>query len=150
MHIFFWFLIIAALTLVTNVILLLQMKRKNAIRLAPVAGITAGSYLLAFCLYMLVISHGTDVLTHTLAASFPIDPQSYEMTTENGQTVYSLRCDNGIPFQFDASVLLPDAAAQTESGTQLPATIEVYSCKVRTGFSWCYLNHGTQIRYALH
>ncbi len=145
MHIFFWFLIIAVLAFTINIVLLLQMKKKNAVHLAPVACVTAGSYLLALGLYLLVISHGTDVLSHTLAASFAIDPQSYETTTEDGQTVYSFHCDNGIPFRFDDSSLLPDL-----SDTQSPATVDVYSCQVRTGFGWCYLNHGTQVRYALH
>ena len=156
MHIFFWFLIIAALALTTNIILLLQMKKKNSIHLAPVAGVTAGSYLLAFCLYILVMSHGTDVLAHTLAASFTIDPQSYETAAENGQTIYSFRCSNGIPFRFDAASLLSDSSdlsgSAMQSGSDLlsPATVDVYSCQVRTGFGWCYLNHGTQVRYALH
>ncbi len=145
MHIFFWFLIIALVALIINLFLLRQMKQKNKTRLAPVIGVVAGSYLLAGCLYLITTSHGTDVLTRTLAASFPIDPASFENADENQRTVYSFHCDNGIPFRFDDTALLPDSA---DVSGQAPDTVEVYSCQVRTGYDWCYLGYGTQVCYA--
>lgn len=145
MHIFFWFLILAVLSLTANVILLRQMKKKNTIHLTPVISITAGSYLLAVLLYVLVTTHGTEVLERTHAATFSIDPASYTTTSENSETVYVFRCDNGIPFRFDAASLLSDYPA-----AQTPSTVEVYSCQVQTGYRWCYLHRTAQVRYVFH
>lgn len=145
MHIFFWFLIIALVALIINLFLLRQMKQKNKPRLAPVIGVIAGSYLLAGCLYLITASHGADILTRTMAASFPIDASSFGTASENKQTVYSFHCENGIPFRFDDTALLPDSA---DVSSHVPDTVEVYSCRIRTGYDWCYLGCDTQVCYA--
>lgn len=149
MHIFYWILIIAIAVLIINMIFLLQMKSRHIVRLAPVIAVTAAGYLLAGCLYLAAVSHGTDVLTHTPAASFSIDPQSYQTDTQGDRTIYTFHCTNGILLCFDDTSLLSDNGSATPS-SQHPQTVDIYSCQVRKGFAWCYLSRDTQIRYALH
>ncbi len=144
MQIFFWFLIIALAALVINLILLRRMRKKNKPRLAPIVCVAVASYLLAGGLYFITASHGTDVLTRTLAASFSIDAASFKTEEKDQRTTYSFRCDNGIPFRFDDTTLLSDSVDTTG---QVPATVEVYSCQVRTGYGWCFLSNGTQVCY---
>lgn len=151
MYIFFWFLIIALAAFAINMILLLSMKqqlkkkrthKKNCT--APVLGVVLGSFSAAALLYAFTSANGTHTTSKQRAASFSIDTNSYETTSQNGQAVFSFYSTDGIFFQFDSSSLLD---ARTADIPKLPRTVTVYVCETCEGYEWCFLRKGTRIAY---
>lgn len=143
MSIFFWFLIIAVITLALNMTMILQMKTRKSIRILPIGITLLAGYLAAALLYLCSLMYGTQVLEQTQAASFQIEAESYQAASDGTRTSFSFNSKEGIPFQFsDAELLSPEFP-------EAPATVEVYYCKTRTGFSACYLSEGTGVYYLL-
>lgn len=143
MRIFFWFLIIAVATLAINMICLLQMKKHQSIRITPIIAVLCSGYLIAFLLYLLTAAYGPQILEQKLAADFLIEQQSYQTAIDGSHTAYAFCSTEGITFRFSDTALLSHEVPDT------PRTVEVYSCRIRTGFSWCYLNETTTICYLL-
>ena len=143
MSIFFWFLIIAVATLALNMLVILQMRKRKAVRVLPVFAILITGYLTAALLYLFTATHGTQVLEQKQAARFEIEKQSYRTAGDGTYTSYAFCSKEGILFRFDDTELLTDNVPQT------PSVVEVYFCTTRTGFSACYLSEGTAVRYIL-
>lgn len=143
MSIFFWFLIIAVATLTFNTIVILQMRKRRTIRVFPIFTILCAGYLAAALLYLITSTHGTQILEQKQAASLDIDTQSYQTSGDGAYTDYAFCSKEGIAFHFDDTELLTDAVPAE------PSAVEIYFCRVRTGFSACYLNEGIAVRYIL-
>jgi hypothetical protein len=141
MNIFFWFLILAFITLVINGAWIFSMHRHGKYRCRPVILVLLAGYLAAALLYILAQENGTHIQSRTLACSMPIGSISTEETDDLRS--YTLSSTDGISFQFDESELLDTQVPED------PSTLEVYFCRTCTGFSWCYLSQGTAIRYIL-
>lgn len=143
MSIFFWFLIIAVATLALNMLVILQMRKHKAVRVLPVFAILITGYLTAALLYLSTATHGTQVLEQKQAACFNIETQSYQTASDGTHVSYAFCSKEGITFRFSDADLLTDDVPQD------PSTVEIYYCKMRTGFSACYLNEGTAVYYIL-
>ncbi|MDD7642563.1 MAG: hypothetical protein PUK75_08840 [bacterium] len=143
MSIFFWFLIIAVITLALNMTMILQMKKRNNIRILPIGITLLAGYLSAALLYLCALMHGTQVLEQTQAASFQIETESYQTTGDGTRTAFAFCSKEGIPFQFSDTDLL------SSEFPEAPTTVNVYYCKTRTGFSACYLSEGSGVYYLL-
>jgi hypothetical protein len=141
MNIFFWFLILAIITLMINCAIMFSMHSRGQYRSRPIVLVLVAGYVLAAFLYVLAQAQGTRIQSRTLACTMPIDTASTEEA--DGVVSYSLRSSEGIAFQFDESELL-ETPAPLE-----PSTLEMYYCQTYTGFSWCYLSRGTDVRYIL-
>lgn len=145
MNIYYWFLIIAAVTLGANLIVITVMYRKKYIYILPIAGIVTFSFLLAALLYLITAMHGSELLERKLAVSLEIETESFQSAADihTDDTVYAFCSKEGIEFHLSGSELLaPSVPSQ-------PATVEVYYCTMRKGFSWCSLGEDTAIRYIL-
>ena len=143
MNIFFWFLIIAVITLALNLIAILQMKKRRTVHVLPVLSILVTGYLTAALLYLITSMHGTQILEQTQAAQLEIEPQSYRTAGNDTHISYAFCSKEGMLFQFDDTELLTDHVPQS------PSVVEIYFCRTRTGFSACYLNEGSTVRYIL-
>ena len=143
MSIFFWFLIIAVATLALNMIVILQMRKRKAVSVFPVFSILCAGYLTAALLYLLTSMHGAQILEQEQAACFSIEPQSYQTASDGAHVSYAFCSKEGITFRFSDADLLTDVVPQE------PSTVEIYYCKIRSGFSACYLNEGTAVYYIL-
>lgn len=144
MSIFFWFLIIAVATLAINMTVIFRMKKHHTVRVLPVIAILITGYLAAALLYLLTSMHGIEVLEQQTAARLEIEPQSYQTASDGAHRSFAFCSKEGITFQLDDSQLLNDKLPEE------PSVVEVRICKVRTGFSACYLSEGTQIGYILN
>lgn len=143
MHIFFWLLIIAISALIINLLLFFRMKRKKNAQLLPIAAVTLSAALLIMLLCACTCAHGTELLSSTAAADFTIEPQSYQTQTSGMHNEYAFCSTEGITFHFDDTQLLSaDVPAH-------PTTVELYSCRIRNGYSICYLSDETVVRYLL-
>ena len=143
MSIFFWFLIIAVATLALNMIMILQMKKRKSIRVLPVFEILTAGYLAAALLYLFTAMQGTQILEQKQAVCLDIETQSYRTASDGTHVSYAFCSREGISFSFDDTQLL------TDSVPEHPSSVEVYFCKVRTGFSACYLIEGADVFYLL-
>ena len=143
MSIFFWFLIIAVITLALNMAMILQMKKHKNIRILPIGIILLAGYLAAALLYLCTMIHGTQILKQTQAASFQIETESYQTAGEGTRTEFAFCSKEGVPFQFSDTDLL------NSDFPEAPTTVEVYYCQTRTGFSACYLSEGSGVYYLL-
>lgn len=143
MSIFFWFLIIAVATLTLNAIVILQMRKRRTIRVFPIFAILCAGYLAAALLYLVTSTHGTQILEQKQAARLDIETQSYQTAGEGAHKNYTFCSKEGISFHFSDTELLTDTVPAE------PSAVEIYFCRVRTGFSACYLNEGTAVRYIL-
>lgn len=143
MNIFYWFLIIAAVTLFANLVTIIVMYHQKSVHVLPIVGIVIFSFLLAALLYLITAMHGTELLSKELAASLEIEAESFQSAVETNDTVYAFCSKEGIEFQFYGTQLLdPSVPAQ-------PATVEIYYCTMRDGFSWCSLGEDSAIYYVL-
>lgn len=143
MSIFFWFLIIAVATLALNTTVILQMRKRRAISVFPIFAILCAGYLAAALLYLLTSMHGTQILEQKQAARLDIEPQSYQTASDGAHASYAFCSREGISFHFsDTDLLAGDVPPQ-------PSEVEIYFCRIRTGFSACYLSEGTAVRYLL-
>lgn len=143
MSIFFWFLIIAVSTLALNMVVILQMRKRKAVSVFPVFAILCAGYVAAALLYLLTSMQGTQILEQKQAACFNIETQSYQTASDGTHASYAFCSKEGITFRFSDVDLLTDDVPQD------PSTVEIYYCKIRTGFSACYLNEGTAVYYIL-
>ena len=143
MSIFFWFLIIAVATLTLNMIAILQMRKRKTVSVFPVFAILCAGYLTAALLYLLTSMHGAQILEQKQAASLDIETESYQTASDGTHVSYTFCSKEGISFCFSDTDLL------TEAVPKEPSVVEIYFCKVRTGFSGCYLNEGTAVCYVL-
>jgi hypothetical protein len=143
MNIFFWFLILAVITLMINGAMIYSMHRQGRYRYLSIVLVLVTGYLLAALLYLLTWTSGTYILSKTLACTMPIETESYRSAEANGITSYAFCSEEGITFRFDETELL-----ETEV-PPAPSTLEVYFCRTRTGLSWCYLSEGTTVKYLL-
>lgn len=143
MNIFFWFLIIAIATLALNMFIILRMYKRNNVRVLPIFAILCVGYLSAALLYLLTSMHGTQILEQRQAACLDIEPQSYQTASDGTHVSYAFCSKEGIAFSFRDTDLLTDDVPET------PSQAAIYLCKVRTGFSACYLNEGTTVCYVL-
>ena len=143
MSIFFWFLIIAVVTLAINMTVILHMKKQRSIHALPIIAILIAGYLAAALLYLLISMHGTEILDQKTAVRLEIEPQSYQTASDGTHTSFAFCSTEGITFSFDSSQLL------TTDFPEKPSIVEVCVCKVRNGFSACYLSEGTTIGYLL-
>lgn len=144
MNIFFWFLILAVITLVTNGAMLYSMHRRGKYRCLPIVLVLVAGYLLAALLYLLAQTGGTHIMSSALACTMPIEAESFRSAQADGVVSYAFCSEDGITFRFDETELLDAPAPES------PATVEVYFCTTRTGFPWCYLQEGTAVRYKLY
>lgn len=144
MSIFFWFLIIAVATLAINMTVIFHMKKQRNVRVFPIAAILVTGYLTAALLYLLTSMHGTEVLEQKKAVRLEIEPQSYQTASDGTHTSFAFCSTEGITFRFDDTQLLSTDFPES------PSVVEVRVCKVRTGFSGCYLSESTQICYILN
>ena len=144
MRIFFWFLIIAVATLAINMTIIFRMKKHHTVRILPVIAVLITGYLAAALLYLFTSMHGIEVLEQQTAARLEIEPQSYQSVSDGAHSSFAFCSKEGITFQFDDSQLLNEAFPEK------PSVVEVCICKVRTGFSACYLSESTQIGYILN
>lgn len=143
MNIFFWFLIIAVITLALNLIAILQMKKRRTVHVLPVLSILVTGYLAAALLYLITSMQGTRILEQTQAAQLEIEPQSYRTAGDDTHSSYAFCSKEGMLFQFDDTELLTDQVPQS------PSVVEIYFCQTRTGFSACYLYDSSTVRYIL-
>ena len=143
MSILFWFLIIAVATLTLNMIAILQMRKRKTVSVFPVFAILCAGYLTAALLYLLTSVHGTQILEQKQAACFNIETQSYQTASDGTHVSYAFCSKEGITFRFS------DADLLTDDVPQVPSIVEIYYCKIRNGFSACYLNEGTAVYYIL-
>ena len=143
MSIFFWFLIIAIATLAVNMIIILYMKKKRSVSVLPVFAVLIAGYLAAALLYLLTAMQGVQILEQKQAACLDIETESYRSARAGSHTAYAFCSKEGISFRFDDADLLTDDVPET------PTVVEVYFCKMRTGFSACYLNEETAVCYIL-
>ena len=143
MNIIYWFLIIAAVALCVNLLVITVMYRKKCIYILPIAGIVIFSFLLAALLFLITAMHGTELLDRKLAASLEIEPESFQCATRADDTVYAFCSKEGVEFHLSGTQLL-DSLVPSQ-----PATVEIYYCTMRNGFSWCSLGEDTAIRYIL-
>lgn len=143
MSIFFWFLMIAVATLALNMIVILHMRKRRAISVFPVFSILCAGYLAAALLYLLTSMHGTQILEQKQAACLTIEPQSYQTAGEGAHTAYAFCSREGISFRFNDTELLAGDVPHE------PSEVAIYFCRIRTGFSACYLNESTAVRYIL-
>lgn len=143
MSIFFWFLIIAVATLALNTVAILQMRKRRSISVFPIFAILCAGYLAAALLYLLTSMHGTQILEQRQAVCLDIETQSYQTASDGAHASYAFCSKEGISFRFsDTDLLAGDVPQQ-------PSEVEIYFCRIRTGFSACYLNEGTAVRYIL-
>lgn len=143
MLIYFWFLIIAIAILAVNLLLIIIMYKKKTTRSLPVISVTIFGFILAALLYLGTVIHGTELLDQTLAASLEIETESYQSAGSAENAAYAFCSTEGIEFTLGAAQLLnPDVPKQ-------PSTVEIYYCKTRSGFSWCYLSEDTAVLYKL-
>ena len=143
MSIFFWFLIIAVVTLTANMIAILQMRRNKSVHVLTIFAILVTGYLAAALLYLITAMQGTQVLEQRQAARFDIETQSYQTASNGTHMSYAFCSKEGITFSFSDTELL------TSDVPKEPSVVEVYFCKTRTGFSACYLSEGTAVCYIL-
>ena len=143
MSIFFWFLIIAVVTLALNMMVILQMQKRRSLRTLPVFAVLITGYLSAAMLYLITAMHGTQILEQRRAACFDIEAQSYRSDNDGVHTSYAFCSKEGITFHFDDTALLTDDVPED------PSAVEVWFCQTRNGFSVCYLNEGTAVYYVL-
>jgi hypothetical protein len=143
MHIFFWFLILAVITLAINIALIIFMGKRGKFHCFPILSVLMAGYILSGLLYAISWSGGIRILSQTMACTMPIETASYRSATQDGITSYAFCSEDGITFRLDETELLDAQVPQT------PSTVEVYYCQVRTGLPWCYLNDGTAVKYIL-
>ena len=143
MSIFFWFLIIAVAALALNMTLILRMKRQKSIRTAPIFAVLIAGYLTAALLYLFTAKHSTQVLEQKQAVRLDIEPQSYQTASNGTHVSYAFCSKEGISFRFDDTALLAGRVPDD------PSVVEIYFCRIRNGFSSCYLSEGTAVCYIL-
>lgn len=143
MNIFYWFLIIAAATLLANLVIITVMYHKKSVHALPIAATVIFSFLLAALLYLLTSIHGSELISRKLAATLEIETESFQSAREANDTVYAFCSKEGVEFQFYGAQLL-EAAVPAQ-----PTTVEIYYCTVRGGFSWCSLGEDSGIYYVL-
>lgn len=143
MHIFFWFLILAVAILAVNLLIIIVMYKRKTTRSLPIISVIIFGFILAALLYLCTMMHGMELLSQKLAASLEIETESYQTAGSDESAAYAFCSKEGIEFRLDAAQLLDtDVPAQ-------PTTLEIYYCKTRVGFSWCYLSEDTAIYYIL-
>ena len=143
MNIFYWFLIIAVASLFANLLVITVMYHKKTVHALPIAGIVIFSFLLAALLYLVTAMHGTELLDKKLAASLDIEAESFQSAAGADDTAYAFCSRDGIEFQIYGTQLLDPSVPRP------PATVEIYYCTSRDGFSWCSLGEDTSVRYIL-
>ena len=143
MSIFFWFLIIAVATLALNTGVILWMRKQQNVRVFPVFVLLIIGYIAAALLYLLTAMQGTQILEQKQAVSLSIETQSYRTASDGTRTSYAFCSTEGIEFHLDDTELLTDDVPAN------PSVIEVYHCKVRTGWTGCYLSEDSGVYYIL-
>lgn len=143
MRIYFWFLILAVAILAVNLLMIIIMYKRKTIRSLPVISVTILGFILAALLYLLTVIHGTELLGKKLAASLEIETESYQTAATGEGFAYAFCSKEGIECTIHSAQLLdPDVPQQ-------PTTVEIYYCRTRCGFSWCYLSEDTAVYYIL-
>ena len=143
MHIFYWFIIIALLSLTINLITLYHMNKRKNIHFTPIVSVFCISLVTAVLLFVACKAHGTQIISQSFAASFPIDSASYQTQVHETDISYSFYTTDGIRFHFSSHELLSDTVPEE------PNYLEMYDCKTRTGFPFCYLSEGEALGYIL-
>lgn len=143
MSIFLWFLIIAVATLALNMLIILRMKKRKTLRVLPVFSILCAGCLSAALLYLITSMHGVQILEQKQSACLQIETQSFQTASDGTHASFAFCSKEGITFRFSDTDLL------TDNIPPKPSEVAIYVCKIRTGFSACYLNEGTAVRYIL-